>query len=150
MNYTLFLSFLLLTASASVLGQENVNLKNGYAAQGYDVVSYFLNKAEKGDKQFTVSYENVNYKFHTAENAVTFQQNPIAYIPQYGGFCAYAIATSGKKVGVNPKTYTITQGKLYLFYNSWGVNTLEKWNEEGAETLQEKADSQWNILLNSQ
>lgn len=137
-------------ASASMPGQENVNLKNGYAAQGYDVVSYFQNKAEKGDKQFTASYEGVNYKFHTAENAETFQQNPKAYIPQYGGFCAYAIATNGKKIGVNPKTYTITQGKLYLFYNSWGVNTLEKWNEEGAEALQKKADSQWNILLDSQ
>jgi YHS domain-containing protein len=150
MKYTLFFSVLLLLTGVSVLGQENINLKNGFGAEGYDLVSYFQNKAEKGDKQFTVTHEGVNYKFHSAENAQTFQQNPEAYLPQYGGFCAYAIANSGKRVGVNPKTFTITNGKLYLFYNSWSVNTLEKWNEAGAETLQKKADSNWSTLLNSQ
>lgn len=150
MKYTLILPLLLLFTSISVLGQENVNLKKGYAAQGYDVVSYFQNNPEKGDKQFTVTHEGVTYKFHSAANAETFQQNPEAYIPQYGGFCAYAIAKDGKKVGVNPKTFTITDGKLYLFYNSWGVNTLDKWNEEGAETLQQKADSRWSTILDPQ
>ncbi len=150
MKYTSMLLFFFLMAGYSILAQDHVNLKNGYGAQGYDLVSYFQNRAEKGDKQFTVTHEGVLYKFHSTENAQTFQQNPEAYLPQYGGFCAYAIATSGKKVGVNPKTFTITNGKLYLFYNSWGVNTLEKWNEAGAETLQIKADSRWKTLLDSQ
>jgi hypothetical protein len=37
--------------------------------------------------------------------------------------------------------------KLYLFYNAWGINTLDKWNEKGAGTLQEKADVNWKTIV---
>ena len=149
MRYILFFSVLLLSTTIA-LAQDHVNLKGGYAAEGYDVVAYFQNDVQKGDKQFSTTHDGVNYKFHNAQNLSKFQQNPAMYIPQYGGFCAYAVAKSGEKVSINPKTYTITDGKLYLFYNSWGVNTLEKWNEEGAETLQKKADVQWQQIVKAQ
>ena len=42
----------------------------------------------------------------------------------------------------------IQDGKLYLFYNSWGVNTLDKWNEAGAMNLQKKADTNWKRITN--
>ena len=29
---------------------------------------------------------------------------------------------------MNIKTFKIVNGKLLLFYNAWGINTLEKWN----------------------
>jgi len=132
-----------------VFSQENNNLKNGFAAQGYDVVAYFKNKVEKGKAQYRFTYNQVNYKFHTAKNLKIFQQNPKEYLPQYGGFCAYAIAKDSKKVKINPKTYIITNGKLYLFYNSWGINTLTKWTTEGPKTLQKLADSNWEVILNS-
>lgn len=140
----------LLFATTTINAQDHVNLKGGFAAEGYDVVAYFNNEVQKGDKQFSTTHDGVNYKFHNAKNLETFQQNPTMYIPQYGGFCAYAVAKSGEKVSVNPKTFTITDGKLYLFYNSWGVNTLEKWNEEGAEKLRKKADVQWLKILKRQ
>lgn len=150
MKSILIIPLWLLFANVLAVAQENSNLKNGYAAQGYDVVGYFQNKIEKGDPKYNYSHNGVNYKFHNAENLSTFQKNPQTYVPQYGGFCAYAIAKNGKKVGVNPKTFTISDGKLYLFYNRWGVNTLEKWNDEGPETLQIQADLNWETLLNSQ
>jgi len=146
MRYILIFSVLLLSTTA-IVAQDQVNLKGGYAAEGYDVVAYFQNDVQKGNKEISATHEGVNYKFHSVENLETFQKNPAMYVPQYGGFCAYAVAKNGEKVGVNPKTYTISDGKLYLFYNSWGVNTLEKWNEEGAETLQKKADVQWQQIL---
>jgi YHS domain-containing protein len=126
--------------------QDHSNLKNGFGAAGYDVVAYFQQNPTKGNKRITSEYEGVTYKFASEENKKTFEKNPKQYIPQYGGYCAYAIAKNGKKVGVNPKTYTITHGKLYLFYNSWGVNTLEKWNEEQPEVLRRKANSTWVAL----
>ncbi|MEL6810106.1 MAG: YHS domain-containing (seleno)protein [Bacteroidota bacterium] len=140
----------LLFLSIPALSQDHVNLKSGYAAQGYDVVSYFQHKPVKGDKKFTTTHEGVKYKFQNEANLKTFMASPDRYLPEYGGFCAYAIAKDGKKVSVNPKTFTITDGKLYLFYNSWGVNTLEKWQEEGAEDLTQKADTQWKVIVNSQ
>lgn len=111
---------------ASVIAQENANLKNGYAAQGYDVVAYFQYKVTKGNVRYQYTFEGIKYRFNDDENLIKFQRNPEKYVPQYGGFCAYTIAKNGKKVGVNPKTFTISDGKLYLFYNSWGTNTLTK------------------------
>ena len=140
----------ILISGFSIYAQDNTYTKGGYAVEGYDIVSYFQDKAEKGSKSFTTTHEGVSYKFASKENLNAFIGNPSKYIPQYGGFCAYAIADNGKKIGINPKTYLIKDNKLYLFYNSWGVNTLEKWNEEGAQQMQDKADANWEIILKSQ
>ncbi|WP_302850182.1 hypothetical protein [Polaribacter cellanae] len=32
---------------------------------------------------------------------------------------------------------------MYLFYNSWGTNTLKLWRKEAAEKLQKQADKNW-------
>ncbi len=130
-----------------VQAQENINLKNGYAAEGYDVVAYFNNEAIKGDKNITYTYKNVMYSFSSNENLEAFKKNPEMYIPQYGGYCAYAIAVNNEKVSINPKSFQILDDKLYLFYDSWGVNTLEKWIDEGPEELLKQANSNWNNLL---
>jgi YHS domain-containing protein len=143
----LILAVTVIFVSAVGFAQGSVNLKKGYAAQGYDVVAYFANEAIEGNKLLSTTYKGVKYKFSTRENLNTFTEDPEMYIPQYGGFCAYAVAEKSEKVGVNPKTFQIIDNKLYLFYNSWGVNTLEKWNEEGAEALLEKADVNWKNIV---
>ena len=130
-----------------VQAQENINLKNGYAAEGYDLIAYFNNEAIKGDKNITYTYKNVMYSFSSNENLEAFKKNPEMYIPQYGGYCAYAIAVNNEKVSINPKSFQILDDKLYLFYDSWGVNTLEKWIDEGPEELLKQANSNWNNLL---
>ena len=68
------------------------------------------------------------------------------YVPQYGGYCAYAIADKGKKVSIDPETFEIRDGKLYLFYNAWGTNTLKMWLKEDVKGLQEKADKNWEDI----
>ena len=139
-----FFAILLFTI---VQAQENINLKNGYAAEGYDVVAYFNNTAIKGDKNITYKFKDVKYSFSSNENLEAFKENPEMYVPQYGGYCAYAIAVNNEKVSINPKSFQVLDDKLYLFYNSWGVNTLEKWKDEGPEKLQKQANSNWNNLL---
>mgnify|MGYP001158108256 CR=1 len=133
--------------SVQLFSQEHLNLKKGYAAEGYDVVAYFSNTAIEGDKAFEAIYKDVKYKFSSQKNLTEFNTNPEMYVPQYGGFCAYAIAEKGDKVGINPKAFQIMDNKLYLFYNAWGINTLDKWNEKGAGTLQEKADVNWKTIV---
>jgi beta-xylosidase len=45
----------------------------------------------------------------------------------------------GVKVTIDPETFQIIDGKLYLFYNSWGNNTKVSWNKEGGCKFEEKS-----------
>ena len=136
------ITLLVLIISTSLYAQD-YNTKKGFVAEGYDVVSYFNNTAVKGDKRFVADYDGVQFKFSSKENLEIFNTSPKKYVPAYGGYCAYAIGVKGEKVSIDPETFEIRDGKLYLFYNSWGINTLELWKEEGAEDLKIKADKNW-------
>nr|WP_321227216.1 YHS domain-containing (seleno)protein [uncultured Psychroserpens sp.] len=122
------------------------NTKKDYIAKGYDVVAYFDNQAIEGKKEFTATYDNVKFKFSSQKNLKTFNASPEKFIPQYGGYCAYAIAEKSKKVDIDPKTFEIRDGKLYLFYNSWGNNTLNTWKKNNVKGLQSKADKNWEAM----
>jgi YHS domain-containing protein len=140
-------AILFIISISSLSGQTiDYNLKKGFAAEGYDVVAYFNNEAIEGNKAFKAVFDGVNYKFSSEKNLILFNKNPEKYIPQYGGYCAYAIAVKGKKVSINPETFQIKDDKLYLFYNAWGTNTLELWKKEDTNKLQEKADENWETL----
>lgn len=136
----------LLAVTFSISAQQNMNInKKGFAADGYDVVAYFENKAISGEKTFVTEVTGAKYKFSSSKNLKKFIASPKKYQPQYGGWCAYAIGAKNEKVEINPKTFEIRDGKLYLFYNSWGINTLKLWKEEGAEKLQKQADKNWSL-----
>ena len=120
----------------------NLN-KSDVAIQGYDPVAYFKeNKAIKGKKNLAVLAHGVTYYFSSLENRELFRKNYIAYEPQYGGWCAYAMGKDGDKVEVDPETFKIVNGKLYLFYNAFFNNTLKSWNKNEA-TLKANADQNW-------
>ena len=129
-----------------VQAQTDYNTKKGFVAEGYDVVSYFDNKAEKGNKKYTTTFDGTRFKFTSQTNLDTFKANPKQYIPQYGCYCAYAVAEKAKKVSVDPETFEIRDGKLYLFYNSWGINTLESWLKKDVNQLIIKADQSWKFI----
>jgi hypothetical protein len=143
-----FITILLLSSSTTFFAQ-NYNTKQGFVAEGYDVVSYFNNKAEKGNKEFTTEFDEVKFKFSSKKNLEIFKKSPKKYIPQYGGYCAYALGVKAEKVAVNPKTFEIRDGKLYLFYDSWGINTFELWKKEGAEKLQKQANKNWLKIIDN-
>ena len=138
---------LLLLVTATAISQDHVLVKSGFGAAGYDLLSYFDGHPEKGDKQFQAEYQGVKYKFASQANLDRFNNDPERFLPQYGGYCAYAMALKGEKVGINPKTYLITDDKLYLFYNKFGVNTLKKWEAEGPQQLREAADNYYQALI---
>lgn len=142
-----FTIILFLAISASLTAQK-YNIQDGYIAEGYDVVAYFSNKAVKGKKQFTTTHNGVNFKFSSAENLSTFKKNPNKYMPQCGGYCAYAVATRTERKEIDPKSFEIRDGKLYLFYNAWFFNKLESWQEENPEKLKLAAAKNWEILKN--
>ncbi len=144
--------FMLLSLNANeVVAQSNkrvkqYNLEGNVAIKGYDPVSYFLkNKAEEGSESFAYTQEGVTYYFANAGNRNLFIKSPDKYEPQYGGWCAYAMGAKGEKEEIDPETFKISNGKLYLFYNKFFNNTRNSWNED-ENNLRAKADANWNKI----
>ena len=127
--------------------KKQFNTENGIAIQGYDAVAYFKQgKAVKGKKELAVNNQGVIYYFSSAENKQEFLQNAAKYEPEYGGWCAYAMGANGEKVEIDPATFKIINGKLYLFYNKFFNNTLKTWNKEESN-LKMKADQNWGKIV---
>lgn len=145
-RFTLFI--LLTVAMSSTAFTQNIdyNIQSGYVASGYDVTEYFNHQAVKGNKKFSYTYEGASYLFSNESNLNQFKESPSKYIPQYGGWCAYAMGKNNDKVNINPKTFEIRNGKLYLFYNAYFTNTLKGWKKENPEALRTKADANWKDL----
>lgn len=151
-HFLAIIGILFLNLSISHAQQANprikqFNLEDGLAIQGYDPVAYFSGKAVKGNKDLAVYYQGATYHFSTVANKEAFKKNPSQYEPQYGGWCAYAMGSKGEKVSVDPKTFKVTDGKLYLFYNKFFNNTLIEWNKDEAG-LKPKADANWKKISN--
>jgi YHS domain-containing protein len=139
----------LLTIAFSGFSQNNsrkiaeFNLTNKIALEGYDAVSYFLeDKPLKGKKEIAITSEGVVYNFASEKNKTLFLKNPDKYKLQYGGWCPYAMGLDGSKVEVDPKTFKIFDGKLYLFYNKLFNNTLKAWNKD-EKKLMKNANNFW-------
>lgn len=143
---TSLLSVFVMAQDAKTRTKE-FNLDDQLAISGYDPVAYFKsNKAIKGKKDLSVYHQGVIYNFSSVENKEEFKKDPSRYEPEYGGWCAYAMGAKGEKVSIDPETFKIINGKLYLFYNSFFNNTLKSWNKDESN-LRGKADNNWKKIF---
>lgn len=111
--------------SAAMAGSP-VNADGGLALKGYDPVSYFGGAGPmKGDPTIVSTHEGVSYRFASRDNKSAFDKAPQRYLPQYGGFCAYAVSY-GRKADIDPLAYAIHGGKLYVNYSLDVQKTFEK------------------------
>ena len=137
-------------AGLVLAGDSGLNLKKGLAIKGYDPVSYHHGEPLKGIEDLSFVHDGATYLFASRDNREAFESAPESYLPAYGGWCAWAML-DGEKVDVNPETYKIIDGTNYLFYNTFFVNTLSKWNDQAAQkgevTMIEQADSAWNSMV---
>ena len=82
---------------------------------GADVVAYFTDsRYVQGLPEHRSEYEGVDFYFSSAENKALFDANPLAYIPQYGGYCANGIVF-GIPWGGNAEDFLVHDDKLYIF-----------------------------------
>jgi YHS domain-containing protein len=87
------------------------------AVGGYDPVAYFTDgRPVRGASQFSIVHQGYEYRFASAEHLAAFRANPSHYLPQYGGYCAWAVAHGYTAAG-NPQNWRIVDGRLYLNYN---------------------------------
>lgn len=155
MKYSILAFIMLLTCITNSKAQvsntkrtEQFNIEKNIAIQGFDPVAYFKQgKAIKGKKEFAVKADGIIYYCVSADNKELLVKNYKMYEPQYGGWCAYAMGSSGDKVEINPETFKIIDGKLYLFYNALFNNTLKTWNKDETN-LKKNADSNWKKFYN--
>ncbi len=109
------------------------------ALRGYDTVAYFTEgKPVEGFDQFSYDYMGAVWKFSSQDHLDMFKANPEAYAPQYGGYCAWAVA-QGDTASAEPDLWTIHDGKLYLNY-SRRIN--ERWKANMLQFIQQ-ADENW-------
>lgn len=124
------------------------NLANGgLALRGFDPVSYFDGaEPRKGDPALSSAYRGATYHFASAENRARFAARPEKYVPQYGGWCATAMAEGGRKVDIDPASYKVTGGRLFLFYKGWLGDARAEWVKDEA-SLTKQADEAWSALV---
>jgi YHS domain-containing protein len=134
-------------AQGSALRREQFHVKDGVMLYGYDPVSFHTEgKAIKGKKEFAVRAEGVVYHLSSEKNKQLFLKDYEKYEPRYGGWCAYAMGNSGEKVEIDPETFKIIDGKLYVFYNAFFNNTLNSWNKDESR-LKKQADANWKNFI---
>ncbi len=149
------LSLIFLMALNHAYAQLEPVGKDKVALGGYDVVAYFkAGKGVKGIPEINTVHNGVIYHFSTIENKNAFTKKPEGFLPQYDGYCALAIGAQNKKVTINPETFKITNGKLYMFYNGkfplgrGTFNSIEPWIKD-EDNLIKKADANWPTLKSS-
>jgi hypothetical protein len=50
---------------------------------------------------------------------------------------------TGEEVTIDPETFSIKNGKLYLFYNKFFNNTYNSWEKENPTLLIQAGDKNW-------
>ena len=111
------------------------------AINGYDPVAYLVRQqAFKGDKRYQTKWRCATWEFRDQKNLNLFRKNPEKYAPQYGGYCAYAMAQkNGLFVKTDPHAFTIYNKKLYLNANK---KVKRMWLKNKAQFIA-TADENW-------
>jgi hypothetical protein len=85
------------------------------AIKGYDPVAYFADgKPTHGRPEIEYEWDEHRYSFSSDAHRELFMADPVHYAPQFGNFCAMALA-NGEVVVANPENWLISDGKLYVF-----------------------------------
>jgi len=113
------------------------------AVDGYDVVAYFdQGKPVKGTDEFSTKWKGAEWHFASADHLARFTSDPEGYAPQYGGYCAWAVAHNDTATG-DPQLWTVYNGRLYLNYNA---DIKQKWVQD-KDALIREADGYWPGLV---
>ncbi len=131
--------------TGSTSRQELVNVAgaSGIALDGYDPVAFFTDgKPMHGDLNISATHKGATYFFTSKDHKGKFESDPEAYVPQYGGYCAFGVA-AGALFPVDINTWQIKNGKLYLNLNP---AILEQFNKKFDKQVA-KADKNWPELV---
>jgi len=126
-------------APASADGIVNSSFLGGVAIEGVDPVAYFAEgRPVEGSSAFEHEWMGATWRFASAEHRDQFAVDPERYAPQYGGYCAWAVA-QGYTAKIDPAAWKIVDGKLYLNYSP---AVQSQWQSDIPGNVA-KADANW-------
>ncbi|MCR9077754.1 MAG: YHS domain-containing protein [Hyphomonadaceae bacterium] len=134
-----------LTAPAAFADKDPIYTakRSNLALQGYDTVAYFtVGEPTKGSAEYSTTHNGAEFRFASEENLNLFLGNPDQYAPQYGGYCAWAVA-KGKTAKGDARRWAIVDDKLYLNYNK-GIQ--KKWDKDRSGFITD-ANTNWPTVL---
>jgi hypothetical protein len=141
---TAFCLLLIAYASGASEGFKNdpvpkVNNEAGLALKGYDPVAYFEDgKPALGDPAIGYRWHGISYHFVSEQHRKAFIARPARYLPQYGGYCAYAVS-EGTTADGDPQLWAVVDEKLYLNNNPVAKKT---WDENRPSRIK-AGDRNW-------
>lgn len=126
-----------------VAAAPEVFADTGLAINGIDPVAYFTQSvAVPGLTDHVLMWRGATWAFSSAETMDAFEMNPDAYAPQFGGYCAFALAHGSLSPSI-PEAWTIYAGRLYLNYS---LPVRDEWQADIPGFLA-LADAQWPAIL---
>ena len=106
-----------LAARTAFAATPEIYTENGIAIDGTDAVAYFtVGRPVAGSSAHTVEWKGATWHFSSQANRNAFAAYPNAYAPQYGGYCAWAVA-EGYTASTVPDAWKIHDGRLYLNFS---------------------------------
>ncbi len=109
-----------------------------------DPVSYGDGRPVQGSAYITARHDGIRYGF--------FWPHPGRHLPRYCGWCAYGQEMDEAESGVahagdpvDPKSYGISGGELYLSYRSPLIDGRKLWRRD-PERHRRRADETWRRL----
>lgn len=117
--------------------------ENGLALGGFDATSYRGGlKAEPGSRRIVSEIDGVEYRFASSDAKAKFDADPAAFLPEYGGYCAYGVRM-GKRLPIDPEAWAVVDDRLFVFLDR---ATQQRWEEEREVNIA-IADRLWVDLI---
>lgn len=103
---------------AARAAKPEIFAEDGLALRGYDAVAYFTQaRPVRGEARFEAEWGGARWRFADAAHRDAFRADPARYAPQYGGYCAWAVA-QGYTAPADPLQWRVVEGRLYVNYDA--------------------------------
>lgn len=138
----LALSAVLVPTGLAIADSAHLYAPGGIAIGGYDPVAYFTTgQALAGSEGHMLKWHGAIWLFASAENLEAFEMDPVSYVPQYGGYCAYGVG-EGVTVAPDPQQFMVDHGRLYLYSNAASRSEMQS----DFPRYVTRADNRWLTL----
>jgi len=115
------------TLATPVLAEPIFLDGQGVAIKGYDPVAYFeIEEAVRGNMDHMLETDEGIWYFSRKEYLNKFKGDSLRFMPQFGGYCAEAMARGFKRRS-DPTVWVLIDGNVYLHYS---IPDQNRWAED--------------------